>query len=73
MGGKVLIGSAWQPDGENVSILNGNVGFGKENPTEKIDVAGNVKIDGSLFLNDNVTESYESVGGYSDFLAGFTD
>jgi hypothetical protein len=73
MGGKVLIGSAWQPDGENVSILNGNVGFGKENPTEKIDVAGNVKIDGSLFLKDNVTESYESVGGYSDFLAGFTD
>ena len=73
MGGKVLIGSAWQPDGENISILNGNVGFGKENPTEKIDVAGNVKIDGSLFLKDNVTESYESVGGYSDFLAGFTD
>lgn len=73
MGGKVLIGSAWQPDGENISILNGNVGFGKENPTEKIDVAGNVKIEGSLYLKDSVTESYDNVGGYSDFLAGFTD
>lgn len=45
-------GSLWTADGNNIynNNLTGNVGIGKINPTEKLDVAGNIHMDDHMAI-----------------------
>ena len=44
--------AGWKKNETGISYLNGNIGIGSENPTEKIDVEGVIKSDSAFLIDD---------------------
>ncbi len=54
-------------------VKNGNSGFGTETPTEKVDVNGNIKLNGRIIGLQAPTDTNDAVNkGYVDALGGGT-
>ncbi len=62
--------SLWQQSGSNIYYNLGNVGVNISNPTERLQVAGNVKLDGGAITEGDIL-SVDEIKGYNDlFLKG---
>jgi hypothetical protein len=49
-------GSKWTETGSNISYVSGNVGIGTTDPTEKLEVNGNVSVRNSTYSTDQLSE-----------------
>jgi hypothetical protein len=49
----------WTIDGDNLYLINGNVGIGRDNPSSKLDIIGNARVRGKVYVDQ--LESTESV------------
>jgi hypothetical protein len=52
---ELLGDSQWSDSGTSIYFNTGNVGIGNNNPTEKLDVVGNIKIAGDIIPSADVT------------------
>lgn len=61
------VSSQWTTNGSDIHFNTGNVGIGVISPTQKLDIDGNIKTTGAIYLYNGVTS-----GGYFQSYGGVT-